>query len=305
MFLPNTAIRKPVTTVMVMAAILVFGFIGFTRLGVDQFPKVEYPVVTVMTLLEGASPEVVEENITDIIEEELSTVEGVKKLTSTSSHGASIVVIEFEMEYDIDIATQDIRDRVSGVERKLPDEAERPSVSKMDMSARPIMWVAVSGDRPIQEITHYAEEVLKLEDKTITVKRKIDGGSETLEGRIPMLITVVKGATQPRPFSAKRVMVYKNAKTLLDVEKMTNDNSLLSLDDLLLEYKNKNLYIETITTEDLSDIDLTRLGLHGSPTKVHKVESVVLSGGDAHKVEPTKEGIGDLIDELLNDHILG
>jgi len=151
----------------------------------------------------------------------------------------------------------------------------------------------------------YAEEVLNLEGNTITVKCKIDGGSETLEGKLPILITVIKGAAQPRPFSAKRVMVYKNAKTLLDIEKMTNDNSLLYLDDLLLEYKDKNLYIETITTDDLSDIDLTRLGLHGSPTKVHKVESVVLSGGDAHKVEPTKEGIGDLIDELLNDHILG
>lgn len=151
----------------------------------------------------------------------------------------------------------------------------------------------------------YAEEVLNLEEKTITVKRKIDGGSETLEGQLPLLITVVKGATQPRPFSAKRVMAYKNAKTLLDIEKMANDNSLLYLDDLLLEYKDKKLYIETITTENLSDIDLTRLGLHGSPTKVHKIESVVLSGGDAHKVEPTKEGIGELIDELLNDHILG
>lgn len=151
----------------------------------------------------------------------------------------------------------------------------------------------------------YAEEILNLEEKTITVKHKIDGGSETLEGQLPLLVTVVKGATEPRPFSAKRIMVYKNAKTLLDLEKLTNDNSLLYLDDLLLEYKDKNLYIETITTDDLSDIDLTRLGLHGSPTKVHKIESVVLSGGVAHKVEPTKEGIGDLIDELLNDHILG
>jgi electron transfer flavoprotein beta subunit len=100
-------------------------------------------------------------------------------------------------------------------------------------------------------------------------------------------------------------MIYKNAKTLLDLEKMTHDNSLLYLDDLLMEYKDKNLYIETITTDDLKDIDQTRIGLHGSPTKVHKVESVILAGGEAQKVKPTREGIGELIDELLNDHILG
>ena len=86
---------------------------------------------------------------------------------------------------------------------------------------------------------------------------------------------------------------------------MANENSLLYLDELIQEYKDKNLYIETLSTADLSDIDGTRIGLHGSPTKVHKVESVVLSGGDAVKIEPTKEGIGSLIDELLNDHILG
>jgi electron transfer flavoprotein beta subunit len=151
----------------------------------------------------------------------------------------------------------------------------------------------------------YAEEILELDKKKITVKCKIDGGSETLEGQLPLLITVIKGATQPRPFSAKRVMVYKSAKTLPELEKMTYDNSLLYLDKLLLEYKDKNLYIETITTDELSDIDQTRIGLHGSPTKVHKVESVVLAGGEAHNVEPTKEGIAELIDELLNDHILG
>jgi electron transfer flavoprotein beta subunit len=151
----------------------------------------------------------------------------------------------------------------------------------------------------------YAEKILELADKKIVVKRKIDGGSETLEGKLPLLITVVKGATQPRPFSAKRIMIYKNAKTLPELEKMTYDNSLLYLDDLLMEYKDKNLYIQTITTDDLKDIDQTRIGLHGSPTKVHKVESVVLAGGEAQKVEPNKEGIGGLIDQLLNDHILG
>lgn len=151
----------------------------------------------------------------------------------------------------------------------------------------------------------YAEEILELKDKTVRVRRAIDGGYEILEGKLPLLITVVKGANQPRPFSSKRVMIYKNAKTLLDLQKLCDENSLLYLDELLFEYKNKNMYISTITTDDLKELDTSRLGLHGSPTKVHKVESVVLSGGEFSKIDPSRDGISKLIDELLNDHILG
>ncbi len=151
----------------------------------------------------------------------------------------------------------------------------------------------------------YVEEILKVENNVARIKRKIDGGQEVVDAQLPILITVIKGAQEPRPFSAKKIMIYKSAKTLLDLEKIANGNSLLNLDELIQEHKDKKLYIETLSTVDLSDIDTTRIGLHGSPTKVHKVESVVLSGGEATKIEPTEEGMGALIDELLNDHILG
>ncbi|MBI5598829.1 MAG: efflux RND transporter permease subunit [Deltaproteobacteria bacterium] len=155
------SIRRPVTTFVVMAAFFVFGFIGFSRLGVDLFPKVEFPVVTVITVLEGASPDVVEENITDVIEEEVSTVEGVRNLTSVSSHGASVVTIEFEMERAIDLAAQDVRDRINGILGQLPEDTETPLVSKLDIQSQPVMWIAVSGERPIQEVTGFAEDTLK------------------------------------------------------------------------------------------------------------------------------------------------
>lgn len=151
----------------------------------------------------------------------------------------------------------------------------------------------------------YAEEILEAGEKKIKVKRRIDGGYEIMEAQIPILITVVKGSNVPRPFSAKRVMRYKNAKTLLDLQKMADENSLLNLDELIDEFKENDLFIPTITTEDLPGLDFNRIGLHGSPTKVHKVESVVLSGGEFARIEPTKEGISTLVDELLNDHILG
>ena len=151
----------------------------------------------------------------------------------------------------------------------------------------------------------YATEIVEVKNDLATIRRKIDGGSETVEAKLPLLLTVVKGALEPRPFSAKKVMTYKNAKTLLDLEKMCNDNPLLYLDELVVEYKDKNLYITTITCDDLKNIEQTRLGLNGSPTKVHKVESVVLAAGGYKNIKPTNEGLSVLIDELLNDHILG
>ncbi len=167
MFLPEFAIRRPVTTFMLICAITVFGITGFLRLGVDQYPRVEFPVVTVITLMEGASPEVMEETITDIIEEEVATIEGIRNLSSISSHGASVIIVEFEMERDIDVAAQDVRDKVGAISDKIPKEAERPVVGKLDIAAQPIIWIAVYGQRPIVELTSYAEDVLKPRIETL------------------------------------------------------------------------------------------------------------------------------------------
>lgn len=155
----------------------------------------------------------------------------------------------------------------------------------------------------IPQIT-YAEEIIGIKEGSVSVKRKIDGGFEVLESKLPLLVTVIKDAVSPRPFKARRVMAYKNAKTLLELEKLTEGNSLLYIDQLKDEYVDKGLYIHTLTMDDLK-LDEARCGVHGSPTKVHKVESVVLSGGSHKMIEPTKEGLSGLIDQLLEDHILG
>lgn len=153
----------------------------------------------------------------------------------------------------------------------------------------------------IPQIT-YAEEILGIKDKKIKIKKKIDGGYEVVQCTMPVLITVLKGAAEPRPFQAKRIMAYKGAKTLTELEKLTEGNSLLYVDTLKHEYEERNLFIETYSADDLK-VDESRCGIKGSPTKVHKVESVVLSGGSHEMIEPTKEGMGVLIDKLLEDRI--
>jgi len=155
----------------------------------------------------------------------------------------------------------------------------------------------------IPQIT-YAEEIIEAGRNKITVKRKIDGGFEVLTTSFPLLITVVKDAATPRPFKARRVMAYKNARTLLELEKMTEANSLLYMDQLEDEYRSKGLFIPTLTTDDL-DVEIKRCGLKGSPTKVHKIESVVLGGSEHEKIEPTAEGMQSLVQKLMDDHIFG
>jgi len=155
----------------------------------------------------------------------------------------------------------------------------------------------------IPQVT-YTEEIIDIKDRTAKIRKKIEGGYEVVEVKLPVLLTIIKEAAVPRPFSAKRVMTYKNAKSLTDLEKLTEGNSLLYIDKLIFEYKQRNLFIRTITMDDLK-LDAERCGIKGSPTKVYKVESVVLSGGSHNKIEASKEGLGTLIDNLLEDHILG
>ena len=155
----------------------------------------------------------------------------------------------------------------------------------------------------IPQVT-YVEGIQSISKKKITLHRHIDGGTETVESSMPVLLTVIKEAAEPRPFKAKRVMAYKNAKSLVELEKLSNENSLLYMDDLLEEYTSKGWFIETFTMDEL-DVDPGRVGLHGSPTKVHKVDSVVLAGGGHESIEPTQEGMNELVDKLMEDHILG
>ncbi len=161
MKLSDIAIRRPVFTTMMIAAFIVFGVIGYQRIGVDLYPEVEFPVVTVTTVLPGASPEVIENDVTDVIEEEISTIEGIDNIRSQSFESVSQVVVTFVLEKNIDIAAQEVRDKVAIAAQKLPDDVEPPVVQKLDISANAIMWLAVLGDRPYRELSYYADKVIK------------------------------------------------------------------------------------------------------------------------------------------------
>ncbi|HXK22379.1 MAG TPA: efflux RND transporter permease subunit [Myxococcota bacterium] len=163
----DLCIERPILTLMLMLSLLVFGVLGYRQLGVDQFPNMEFPVVTVTAQLEGAAPEVMEEDVTEVLEEHLNTIGGLRELRSNTFHGASVITAEFQLERNLDQATQDVRDKVARARWELPKELEPPVVDKINLANRPILWIPVKTDRTPVEMTEYLKYTMKPAIETI------------------------------------------------------------------------------------------------------------------------------------------
>jgi HAE1 family hydrophobic/amphiphilic exporter-1 len=157
----DASIKRPVFAVMVVGALVVLGIVSIPRLGVDLFPKVEFPMVTVTTVLEGASPETVEREVTQPLEEAINTIDGIKNLRSTSSDGVSQVFVQFELEEDVHRKAQDVRDKVASARGDIPAETEPPVVGRVDPDATPILALLLSGPQSIKTLSELADKKLK------------------------------------------------------------------------------------------------------------------------------------------------
>ncbi|MDC0670737.1 efflux RND transporter permease subunit [Nannocystis radixulma] len=159
MTLSEICVRRPVFTLMLIFACMTFGVLSFRTLGVDQFPDVEIPVVTVTTTLRGASPEEIETQVTKFVEDAVSTAEGIDELRSTSLEGVSVVTINFLLDRDRDQATQDVRDKVAATIKNLPEGTDPPVVTRFDTTAVPVITLVVSSDRrDLREVTELARK---------------------------------------------------------------------------------------------------------------------------------------------------
>ena len=162
MKLSHVSIQRPVFASVMSFTILLFGIISFIRLPVREYPDIDPPIISVVTFYRGASPSVVETEITNVLEEQFATLEGVKTMTSSSREQGSVITIEFELERNVDEAANDVRDRVSRVRSNMPREIDDPVVSKVDANAQAIVWLALSSDRHSGlELTDIADRVLK------------------------------------------------------------------------------------------------------------------------------------------------
>lgn len=159
--LAELCVRRPVFASVLILLLIVIGGTGFFQLGVDRFPQVDLPTVSVSASMPGAAPETVETELTDELEEAVNTIAGIDELRSSSREGSSSVRITFSLETDIDVATQEVRDRIASVQRSLPDDVDPPTVRRFDPNQIPIMAIAVSGNRPISELTEYVDKTLR------------------------------------------------------------------------------------------------------------------------------------------------
>jgi len=162
LILSDTSIRRPVLTSMVAAALVLFGLLSFTRLSVRELPDVDPPIVSVSVFLRGANPRVMETTVTDILEEELSTLPGVRTLTSSSGEQSSNITIEFTLDRDLELAAQDVRDKVARVRGRLPQDILEPVVAKQEADAQPFMWMAVAGENyDLLQLSDIADRIVK------------------------------------------------------------------------------------------------------------------------------------------------
>jgi HAE1 family hydrophobic/amphiphilic exporter-1 len=146
---------------MAIMALVVIGVVSYPEIGVDLFPKVDFPIVTVSTHLNGASPEVIDVDVTDRIEGAVNTINGVKSITSSSTSGDSRVTIEFVLDRNIDLAAQDVREKVALIRDKLPVDVEEPRIAKVDPDAAAVLFLNLSGQKTVKELSTYVDEVLK------------------------------------------------------------------------------------------------------------------------------------------------
>jgi hydrophobic/amphiphilic exporter-1 (mainly G- bacteria), HAE1 family len=166
-WLAAICVKRPVFASVLILSLTVIGIFSFTQLGVDRFPKIDFPSITVTTVQPGAAPEQIETEITDKIEEAVNTISGIDDLRSISSEGISQVIVFFTLEKDTNVAAQEVRDKVNGVLPRLPKTIQQPRVDRMDPDAAPVLSLALTASQPVRDITEYADKVLRRQIESV------------------------------------------------------------------------------------------------------------------------------------------
>lgn len=190
MKLSDFSIDRPVFTTVIIIALIVFGYLGYISMGIDLFPQVDVPVVTVKTELKGANPEIIDMDVTDVLEEQIKTIAGIDNISSVSFEGYSQIVVSFVLEKNNDVAAQEVRDKVAVAMKSMPKDIEQPIVTKVDINATPILYLALTGTGiSYRDLAYIAKKKIKERIQSIN-----EVGSITLTGYREREIKVILNA---------------------------------------------------------------------------------------------------------------
>ncbi|MDR1731377.1 MAG: efflux RND transporter permease subunit [Synergistaceae bacterium] len=166
----DTSLKRPVTVLILTIAVLIVGFYSYANMGVERMPNIDFPIVVVRTTMEGAAPAIMDNDVTDVLEARINTIEGIKNISSSSYEGRSVIVIEFDLDRNIDFAAADVRGKVSMARGRLPDDCEEPQIDKYDPSDRPIINIAVESDgrTDMRSVARYVDNVVSERLQTVT-----------------------------------------------------------------------------------------------------------------------------------------
>src|SRR5947209_2101324 len=167
-WLAALCVKRPVFATVLILSLTVVGAFSFTKLGVDRFPKVDFPTVVVTTIQPGAAPEQIETEISDKIEEAVNTISGIDELRSVSSEGVSQVMISFLLDKDTDVAAQEVRDKVNASMQLLPRTIQQPRIDRFDPDSAPVLSLALTANKPVRDMTEYADKVLRRQLESVT-----------------------------------------------------------------------------------------------------------------------------------------
>jgi multidrug efflux pump len=212
MKISDLSISRPVFATMLSLALVLFGALGYQRLTVRELPDIDPPIVSVETSLRGANPRVMESSVTDVLEEELSTAEGIRTLTSSSNEQRSNVRLEFGLDRDVESAAQDVRDLVSRVRGRLPEDVDEPVVAKQDADARPFYYLALtSSTLDLLQLNDVADRIVKQRLQTIpgVARAQIQG-----ERRYSMRIWLDQNALSARGLTVQEVSAAIRARNV-------------------------------------------------------------------------------------------
>ena len=267
-WLANICVRRPILACVLMAVFVVVGIVGYFSLGVDKFPKVDFPMVTIVTPYPGASPTAVETDVTDKIEEAVNTVSGLDTLTSISTEGVSMVIAQFDLEVDPDKASNDINEHIASVLRDLPDGL-RPEVKKADPDAAPVIVLAVKGPKGMstRDLTHFVDKQVKERIERLT------GVGEAV---------ILGGQDRQININLDAIRLAATGVSALEVEHaIATSNVNVPGGEIELGPTNTTLRVEgrALDPKDIGDIVVRQVGNH--PIRVRDVATIVDGEKDA------------------------